>query len=214
MTATDRSLAIVLSANDRFKLRYPRTLKAATLAALILTAIMVWLSPRYQPQPYVLRNTEFTWVEIPEAPPLPDERVQPAPPPVMPPVLEVVPDGIEVDPFTFPDWSEVWNPAPPAPPATNDDGFVASSAKPVLTFFAKPDYPALARHAGMEGTVLIHVLVGTDGQVVDAVVVQGVHPLLDRAAQQAARQCRFTPAMQREFPVKAWLAVPYLFRLR
>jgi TonB family protein len=41
-----------------------------------------------------------------------------------------------------------------------------------------------------------------------------VHPLLDRAAQQAARLCRFTPAKQREIPVKAWLAVPYVFRLR
>src|SRR5690606_38140356 len=142
---------------------------------------------RYQPRPYVLRTTEFTWVEVPDAPPVPDERVEPAPPPVLPPVLEVVDDGREVDPFDFPDWSEVGNPPPPAPPASTDDAFVASSAAPVLTSFARPDYPALARHAGLEGTVMIHVLVGPDGRVIDAVVVRSVHPLLDRPAQQAAR---------------------------
>ena len=34
------------------------------------------------------------------------------------------------------------------------------------------------------------------------------------AAARAARLCRFTPAKQREIPVKAWVAVPYRFRLR
>jgi len=36
-------LVTTLSANDAFKLRYPRYLKGAVLAALALTALLVWL---------------------------------------------------------------------------------------------------------------------------------------------------------------------------
>ena len=215
MTASIRHARAALSANDRFKLRYPRYLKAATLAALVLTAVFVWLSPRYEPQPYVLRHKEFIIIPpIPEALPEPERPAQPAPPPVIPPELQVAPDDAPIDPFEFPDWNRIWNPAPPAPPSDPYAGFVASSAKPRLTGYAKADYPAMARHAGLEGTVVVHVLVGTDGGVIDAVVVRGVHPLLDRAAAAAARQCRFSPARQREFAVKAWVEVPYRFTLR
>jgi len=213
MTAT-RLQVIALSANDRFKLRYPRTLKAATLAALTLTAVMVWLSPRYVPKPYVLRGNEWFPVDLDVVQPDVATPPRPAPPPPMPRVIEPVGDPALEDSVGLVDIGRIWDPAPPAPPYLGDDGFVASSAKPVLTYYAKPDYPELARHAQLEGTVMIHVLVGVDGRVTDAVVVAGVHPLLDRAAEQAARLCRFKPARQREIPVKAWLAVPFRFTLR
>ena len=209
---TTRPLTIALSANDQFKLRYPRYLKAATLAALVLSALMIWFSPRYVPKPYVLRSTVMEVVEL-ETPDVIENPPRPAPPPVMPKPIEPVAGPVEDDPFELPPF-RFWDPPAPPPPVQTYDGFVASSAKPVLTSFVKADYPEIARHAGLAGTVVVHVLVGPNGKVIEAVVVQGVHPLLDRAAVNAALLCRFKPAKQREIPVKAWLAVPYRFNLR
>jgi len=96
----------------------------------------------------------------------------------------------------------------------DDAGFVPSSAKPLLQAQPKADYPEIARRVGLEGTVVVHVLVGIDGRVEAAEVTRGVHPLLDKAALAAARRCVFEPARQRELKVKAWVAVPYRFRLR
>ena len=208
---TTRPLAIALSANDQFKLRYPRYLKAATLAALVLSALMIWFSPRYVPKPYVLRGPDCVLIDIEPIVDVP-ELPKVAPPPVMPKVIEVVSGPVEDDPIV-PIWPRIGDPPAP-PPVRTYDGFVASSAKPVLSFFVKADYPEIARHAGLEGTVVVHVLVGPNGKVIDAVVVKSVHPLLDRAAVNAALLCRFRPAKQREIPVKAWLAVPYRFNLR
>jgi len=61
--------------------------------------------------------------------------------------------------------------------------------------------------------VLIHVRVDVCGRVDRAEIIQGVHPLLDKAALAAALRCRFTPAKQRDMPVPVWVAIPYRFRL-
>jgi protein TonB len=79
---------------------------------------------------------------------------------------------------------------------------------------ARADYPEIARRAGLEGTVIVNVLVGPDGRVKQVEIAQGAHRVLDQAAAAAAWKCRFTPARQRELAVKAWLAIPYNFRLR
>ena len=76
-----------------------------------------------------------------------------------------------------------------------------------------PDYPEIARMSQLEGTVIVKVLVGPDGSVMEAAIVTGVHPLLNRSALAAARKAKFSPGKQRNIPVKAWMAIPYRFRL-
>lgn len=202
-----------LSANERFKLEYPRALRGATAAAIALLVLLAFIAPEYRPQPYALRSGEITLVEIDLAP------VVEEPPPVaaplrLPPVFEPVAEGPVDEEYEFPPFEQVGDPFAPGPAPAADEPFVASSTKPELLHQAKPIYPEIARLAHMEGTVVVHVLVGVDGRVLEAVVVKGAHPLLDRAAVAAARQCRFRPGRQREMPVKAWLAVPYRFSLR
>jgi len=213
MTAMTRTACLALSANECFKLQYPRTLRWAALVAAAATLVAAWLSPRYEAHPYVLRQTELVILPDIEPEVAIEEPVQPAPPPVIPPEVEIVDDEIDADPYDPRSWVDIDRPITPPAPLPSDEGFVPSSANPQLTHFAKPDYPALARRSGLEGTVLVKVLVGTDGKVVDAVVLRGVHPLLERAALAAARRCVFKPARQREIPVKAWIAVPYTFKL-
>jgi protein TonB len=94
-----------------------------------------------------------------------------------------------------------------------DAPFVVSERKPILLSQPRPDYPEFARMAGLEGTVLIKVFVGIEGAVLDAQLLQSVHPVLDNAALNAARRCRFEPGRQRTIPVATWVAVPYRFRI-
>jgi protein TonB len=94
-----------------------------------------------------------------------------------------------------------------------DEGFVASSTNPKIVSWAKPEYPEMARRAQIEGTVIVKVLVGPDGTVKQAVVLQSVNPLLNNAAIDAAYRCKFVPGKQRNIPVKAWMALPFNFRL-
>jgi TonB family protein len=86
-------------------------------------------------------------------------------------------------------------------------------ALPKLLEFFPPDYPESARLRKVEGTVLVKALIGTDGQVLTAEVVEGVDQELDAAGLEAALKARFEPAKQRGVPVKAWMMIPYRFRL-
>jgi protein TonB len=97
--------------------------------------------------------------------------------------------------------------------AGDGEVFVASQTKPELVYFAPPNYPEMARISHLEGTVIVKVLVGPDGSVLAAEILQGVHPMLNKEAIAAARKCKFNPGKQRNIPVKAWMAIPYRFRL-
>jgi protein TonB len=96
----------------------------------------------------------------------------------------------------------------------SDEGFVVSQEKPQLLKFVPPEYPEMARLSQMQGTVVVKILVGPDGNVMDAQVLKGIHPMLDREALKAARKTRWKPGKQRNIPVKAWMALPYNFTLR
>ncbi len=75
-----------------------------------------------------------------------------------------------------------------------------------------PVYPDLALEAQIDGTVIVQVLVGADGRVRDARIVKSI-PMLDSAAEIAARQWIFKPARRAGKPVAAWTPVPIRFAL-
>jgi len=57
-----------------------------------------------------------------------------------------------------------------------------------------PDYPDVARQAGVEGTVTLRVEIGTDGTVQDIEPISGP-PLLERVAEEAVAQWRYAPTI-------------------
>jgi TonB family protein len=75
---------------------------------------------------------------------------------------------------------------------------------PPRTKTVAPVYPDEARTAGVTGTVRLELLIGTDGKVRDARVIDSV-PLLDAAAIDAARQWEFRPVLLNGAPVEALL---------
>ncbi len=108
----------------------------------------------------------------------------------------------------------VVEPPAAAEPLPDPNVYVYVEELPVATRRVEPEYPDLAREAGVSGTVLTRVLVGRDGRVLD-VRVDERHsiPMLDEAAVAAARRWVFTPAYANGKPVAVWVAVPFAFRL-
>lgn len=102
-------------------------------------------------------------------------------------------------------------------PPINDEeeifDFVAVSKKPEIILKAQPSYPELARKAGIAGQVVILVVIDKKGNVKQAEILKSI-PMLDGAALEAAKRCKFNPAMQRDKCVKVRMAIPFKFALR
>ncbi len=74
-------------------------------------------------------------------------------------------------------------------------------------------YPELARRTGVEGTVVVKVLVDETGRPVQAIIFSSDNGLLDDAAVEATLKVAYTPAIQNNNPVKCWVMIPINFRL-
>lgn len=101
--------------------------------------------------------------------------------------------------------------------ATGEDEpvpFEAVEKLPVLVSRPAPVYPEVAIKAGIEGRVVVKVLVGKDGHVHDAVVQYSTAEILNEAALAAAREYIFVPAVMNSGPVSVWMSVPFSFRLK
>jgi protein TonB len=105
-------------------------------------------------------------------------------------------------------------PGGPAVAAVPSDG-VTQRALPRGGYQYRPPYPPAARRLGIQGTTLLHVLVGDTGRVVDVLVKQSAgHPDLDQAATDAVRRWSFEPARRGVEPVAIWVQLPFEFKLR
>jgi len=76
----------------------------------------------------------------------------------------------------------------------------------------KPVYPAVAQASKVQGIVIMEVVIGKDGSVVEAQVIRSV-PLLDQAALDAVRQWVFTPTLLNNEPVEVIMTVTVNFTL-
>ncbi len=196
------------------RIRYPRTLESALglgaifHLALFLAVPAVTVTPYHLPEARITELVEYQ-PEIEVLPP-PEEVKRPE----LPRELDITGDA---DPdVTLPVIGE--NPFVVAPTRTDaaDGGIVlVPDVPPQLLKPVKPEYPALAREAGMEGKVYVEVVIDERGRVISARVLETTAGLtLREAALRAARATLFTPARQGIHAVKVRLVIPFEFRLR
>lgn len=76
----------------------------------------------------------------------------------------------------------------------------------------KPVYPAIAQTAGVQGVVILEVVIDPNGDVSDARILRSV-PLLDEAAIDAVRQWRFTQTYLNGVAVPVIMTVTVNFTL-
>jgi len=74
-------------------------------------------------------------------------------------------------------------------------------------------YPQIARDAGIEGSVVVRVLVNEVGRYSRHKVINQVHPILTKAVEEHVGKLRFTPAIQGGKPIKFWVNIPFAFKL-
>jgi protein TonB len=101
--------------------------------------------------------------------------------------------------------------APPAPPPApvRAGGRIQ---RPVKIRNVPPEYPDLARQAGVEGVVILECTLSPQGRVTEVLVLRGI-PLLDDAAIEAVRQWVYTPTLLNEAPVPVIMTVTVDFRI-
>lgn len=76
------------------------------------------------------------------------------------------------------------------------------------------EYPEIARENEIQGRVFVQFVVNEKGDVVNAKVVRGVDPSLDKAALKVVNSLpKWKPGKQREKPVKVSFTVPINFML-
>lgn len=199
--------------NDRFKAKYGQYFTVALLISIVAWIAVFLFTPELEIEPYRLKEETIEVVDIPDVidiPPPPQELPKPQVP------IEAAPDA-EVDEEV--DIAETMPEDFGGPPPSMGGGegpaqnFQAFDTKPELVKFVPPVYSEFAREAGFSGVVFVDVLVGTDGRVKQVRLQKGVHPLLDKAAMEAAQRAQFTPGKQRDIPVEVWVTLPYGFIL-
>ena len=75
-------------------------------------------------------------------------------------------------------------------------------------------YPDVALKNRIEGTVVVKVLIGSDGKIRSLGVHTSSNALLNSAALKGVSKATFTPGKQNGYAVKCWVYVPVSFKLR
>jgi len=230
----------LLGEHHPVRAHYVRFLYTAASAALLihLTAFSLWSLGRSLPQQIVMVPEATRVIDLIPPPPLPGRVAEaPAKQFASAPLEVGVPDPVrdfEATQITMatqdelsrslPSWDDLPGldgsgepvvvrlpePSKSGPPSPTD--FVAVEEQPVVITLPPPVYPELARQAQVDGTVLVLALVGKDGRVKDARIVEG-HPMLNEAALDAVRRAIFRPALQQHRPVEVWVSIPMRFVL-
>ncbi len=212
--------------NPKYDLRYHyrKALELGMVGALlIVTSSFYIFRGEYE---YKLKvDIPEIKIEVEDIPPTEQIR-RPAPParPAVPIPTEEedVPEDETIEETTELNLAEL----PPPPPPPEDDlsdesyQFVPYDEPPVMiggmeALLRLLEYPELARKAGIEGTVVIGVLVDEKGNTVKTQVLKSDATKLgfEEAAIKALMQMKWKPAKQRDKPVKVWISVPVRFKL-
>jgi len=148
-------------------------------AAVVRTPVTVVKPSKAGPPTVITRN-------LPGPTPLPSAALPlEIPLPAVPPAAaaeSAEPPPVEKAPAAVPEVS-----APEAKPAR-----ISQVSPGVLTYKVNPQYPAVARSARVQGSVVMHALIGTDGTIQQLRVISG-SPLLVNAAMEAVKKWRYRP---------------------
>lgn len=195
-------------------LEYGRDIRIAGIVALVSVIAVFLFAPQPQVQPYRLRGVvEWDYTMDDPGPVIVDPPKPPEPAPRGVPLAsdnpqaQTIARNTDFNEFTKVNVTET---------GLDSVKFRKVERRPQLTHEVKPDYPEMARAAGIEGKAVISMVVDTLGNVAHAeVYATSGNMLLDQAAVAAAYQCGFTPGFQRDRPVVvSEVILPFNFRLQ
>ncbi|MCX7757811.1 MAG: energy transducer TonB [candidate division WOR-3 bacterium] len=192
---------------------YGFTIRISAIVALAIVNIIFLVLPKeFIYKAYELKKEVATIAE--ELPPELEKLAEP--PPVERPKLPVAaetPEEVEATTIEKTEFQEIIK-----KPTETDIPIVpfwSVEVKPQPVNIPKPNYPELAKQAGIEGDVVVKALVDVDGRIIEVEIQKSSgNTSLDQAALEAARNAVFTPAKQRDQYVRVWVSIPFKFRLK
>jgi protein TonB len=217
-------MAIVKTKKADLNIHYKKYFQISIILVLVLLIAAFKFSP--ENNKVVVKEKIPEWIPLDnivatKQPPLPPALKKPELPQF---TISDTPVDIEIDGLDFsnqpediitnkPDKSHIiveeeeHNPFIPVESMPTIIGGLESIAKNIY-------YTEIAKRIGIEGKVVIYALINKNGDVEDVKVLKGLLPELDEIALKAIRAAKFNPGMQRNKPVKVWVSVPILFKLK
>jgi len=198
------------------KLMYGVYFRTGMLLGIIIMILLFLFVPYAEVEPYKLRKEIVTMVEQISA----EIEKYEEPPPVERPKVAVAAAATEVaeeavETIATTEFREDIIRTQPTGPEIEVIPYAKVEVKPKPISIPKPEYPELARKAGIEGKAIVEAIVDTDGSVMDAKIFKSSgNPMLDEAAIVAARRSKFTPAKQRDMFVRVRVNIPFDFKLQ
>ena len=202
------------------KIKHKKVLELSVILTLVILVVTFQVLRAINMDEVVTKQADIQ-IEVKDIPPT--EQIKKPPPPPKPSVPiptenEDVPEDLTIE-STILDLSDI---PPPPPPPEEEGGIIFvpydEAPTPIGGFGAIQKalkYPEIARKAGIEGRVIVQVLVSEKGNVIDTRVIKSLgHSGCDQAAVKAIRGVKWKPALQRDKPVKVWVAIPVIFRLK
>lgn len=211
------------------------------LVMLVLSGMLEHVHKEIETPPVIIELIQLKKLEPPPPPPPKPEPKKPEPPklpkpepvkPDPPKVVEQRPEPPKPEPAKAvapapeptpkpapapaPPPEPVAKPAPPPAPApapTPAKSSTGSSAQYVGS--CESPYPTMSKRMNEKGTVVVKVLVKSDGTAGDVELKSSSgYPRLDQAWLEAIKTCRFTPSTGSDGkPIDEWFSAPHTFRL-
>lgn len=206
-----------------------RAVRLGILAAILFHVVLFLIVfPSYIPEKlyrvggtprvYKLQQVHFS------PPPKPKIQRQVAKPKArIVPVPDATPDdpepllleGAEVSEIDYPEVGiSVVVPAGPPGPAIGPMQISGNVLAPVRIFAPDPHYPEEARHARVQGVVILQTIIDILGNVTDVKVLKGLPSGLTESAVEAVSRWRFNPATLDGDPVAVYYLVTVSFSVQ
>jgi len=195
------------------KLMYGVYIRAGMFSSIIIVILLFLFVPYAEPEPFKLKKDIVTMVEEISAM---MEKFEEPPPEERPKVAVEAESEVEeaVETIAATEFEEDLIRTMPTGPEIEIVPYYKVEVKPKPIFIPRPQYPDLARQAGIEGKTVVKALVDIDGSIIAAKILKSSgNQMLDQAALAAARKSKFTPAKQRDKFVRVWVAIPVTFIL-
>ncbi len=200
------------------KLKYNKVLENCLILSLAILLVLFLSSSSMELTPYA-KTVQQEIIKVEDIPETHQVKKLPPPPPRPSVPIETeredVSEEVTIESTELDlDEPPLPPPPPPAPPPTEPVfEFYQVSEPPVTIREVIPEYPEIARKAGIEGKVFTKLLVNQQGRVDSVAVLKGPEVFID-AAVKAATQLRFKPARQNDKPVRVWVSQVFVFRLK
>jgi len=188
-------------------------IRAGMFSSIIIVILLFLFVPYAEPEPFKLKKDIVTMVEEISAM---MEKFEEPPPEERPKVAVEAESEVEeaVETIAATEFEEDLIRTMPTGPEIEIVPYYKVEVKPKPIFIPRPQYPDLARQAGIEGKTVVKALVDIDGSIIAAKILKSSgNQMLDQAALAAARKSKFTPAKQRDKFVRVWVAIPVTFIL-